>query len=490
MFNILDVSSEEVKIAGHSLSWWMGHYSLPLHISYSPIIRENLRAFKKVFDEYYPHGRICYATKACTHPAIFEIIKEEGAGADTASYYETKCALENGIDPELIDLNGNCKEDFLIEDAIEKNILIVADSAEEFGLVSEIAKKTGKRARTLLRISGYDLGQVTAEGVFTAGMWTKFGVPLKYIPEFIKSLEHYENIDLLGFHTHIGSQIADVEPYLAVIGKMIEMSLLLKETGRDCKIINIGGGYPVSYIDKETWEYVLNKIRESYVKSKEGDFSGLFLWNNPSGNFAKNQDGTINTQIWTGERFYTDYPKEKMLREILTNNIIVNGKTLNTVEALKSLGEPLLIIEPGRSIADDGGVSLAKVGMVRNVAGSNNLITLEMGVTSHSEALLENIIRRWEIVTDYHKKDDKPFETFIGGNLCFSGDMISRYKVSLQRKPSRGDILVVHDTGAYCSGFMEGNANSFPRSARVLVDENGNISLMKKRETYEEIFSL
>jgi diaminopimelate decarboxylase len=477
MSKIFDISSKEILIAGHPLSFWLSNYELPLHISYEPVIRENLKSFKRVFNTCYPEGLVCYAAKACTGSAILEIVREEGCGADAASYNEAKCAMNSGIPPEMIALNGNCKEDFLIEEAVEKNMLIVSDSIEEFKVISNIAEKKGKKAKTLIRISGYELSDVTAEGVFTAGVWTKFGVPLKEMPDFIKSLDSYPSIEFLGFHTHIGSQIADVEPYLEVLGKMIEMSYILKETGRTCKIINIGGGYPVSYVNKEEWKYITDMVREGYIKAMKGDSTGIFAWNNNPGGFRK------DLKEWRGEKFYSFYPKEKMLEAILKNSI--NGK--NTVESLKSIGEPLLVIEPGRSIADDGGVTLAKVNSVRKVAGDHNLITIEMGVTSHSEALLENILRRWDIITDYHKKDEAPFETFVGGNLCFSGDMIARYKIKLQRKPHRGDIIIIHDTGAYCSGFMESNANSFPRPDRVMVKEDGTITYIKKRDTYEDV---
>jgi diaminopimelate decarboxylase len=293
--------------------------------------------------------------KACTAGAIFNIVREEGCGTDVASYNEAKCAIDSGIEPEKIVLNGNCKEDFLIEEAIKRNILIAADSIEEFKVVSNIAAALGKKAKTLIRISGYELSDVTAEGVFTAGVWTKFGVPLKEIPGFIKSFDSYPSAEFLGFHTHIGSQITDVEPYIEVLGKMIDMAYILKDTGRTCKIIDIGGGYPVSYVNKEEWEYIVDRVREGYIKALEGDSRAIFAWNNNPCGFRK------NLKEWRGEKFYSYYPKEKMLEAILTGSI--HGK--HTAEALKSIGEPLLIIEPGRSIADDGGLTLAKVNTVR-----------------------------------------------------------------------------------------------------------------------------
>jgi len=117
-------------------------------------------------------------------------------------------------------------------------------------------------------------------------------------------------------------------------------------------------------------------------------------------------------------------------------------------------------------------------------------MTLEMGVTSLGTALVYMPVHRWEIINDYDRKDTEPFETFVGGNLCFSGDMLAKYKIALQRKPVRGDIVLIRDTGSYGPQFFASNANAFPRPARVLVDAAGKLTVMRKRDTYEDIFSV
>jgi len=485
---IIDYSAKELLIAQHPLFFWQKKFQLPIHLYYAPTIRSNLRAFKKVFKQYYPKGRVCFAAKACTHQSILKIVKAEGCGSDVASYNETRCALEAGLSPKMLDLNGNCKEDFLIEEAIKKGMNIIADSLEEFALIARLADQLAKKTNVLLRISGYQLENVTADSVFTAGLWTKFGVHLDDVPQLIKSLDRYPQINFLGFHTHIGSQVAQLKPYQAVLGKMIEMGHLLKATGRECQVINIGGGFPIRYVEKETWDYIVKRIKQGYLRAQKGDMSRVFVWHDGLAGFVGESDALIHLDRWTGERFYTKYPKEQMLAALLRGNIIVNKKTVKAVAALKALGEPLLTIEPGRSVVEDAGVTLAKVGIVRKVARDHNLITLEMGITCHGESLIERPVKKWEILNNYQKKDKAAFEAFVGGNLCFSGDMISKYKVFLQRKPVRGEVVLIHDTGAYSSSLFAANSNSFPRPARVLVDERGRITAIKKRDAYKQIF--
>ncbi|MFH1079044.1 MAG: decarboxylase [Pseudomonadota bacterium] len=483
-------SGKEAFIANHPLSWWINKYQLPLHIYYAPTIAQNVKAFRQVFQNLYPKGHIRFAGKACAHPAVFKLVIREGIGIDVASYYETQCALEAGAPPDELDLNGNCKEDFLITKAIQTNMLIVADSIEEFHVISRIASEMGKSPRVVMRISGYELGHVTAEAIFTAGKWTKFGTDIEDIPDFLKTLDSHHHVRVLGFHTHIGSQITDLEPYLAVLGKMIELGHLLKATGRACEIINIGGGFPISYVSREEWDRFMERTREGYLAAQKGDQSRIFIWNNRTGGFATGPDGRLDTSHWNDDKFYSPYPKEKMVEAIIKGKVKVQGKDTNTIEALKAVGEPALVIEPGRSLVGDSAVTLARVSQVRKIGGVHNLLTLEMGVTSLGTALVYMPVHHWEIINDYDRKDTEPFETFVGGNLCFSGDMLAKYKISLQRKPVRGDIVLIRDTGSYGPQFFASNANAFPRPARVLVEADGKLTVMKKRDTYEDIFSL
>lgn len=485
---IIDRSKKDLTIMGHPLARLVEQFGLPLHLIYGPAIRDNIRAFRAVFAHYYPHGIIRYAAKACTHPAVFDIVKKEGAGADVISPFEMECALEAGIPPTDLDLNGNCKEDSLIERAIGANTLIVADSLEEFDVIARIARNNDRKARVLLRISGFELGPVTSEDIFTAGTWSKFGAPLKDIPLFIQSLSAYPQVEFLGWHTHIGSQITDPEPYGAVLGTLIELGIMLKKVIGHCALINIGGGWPVSYLGEHRWNVLLDRVARGYNMARQGDMSGVYAWANHCGGFERGDDGSIDENHWRGEKFYTPFPKADMLKALLTGTITVNGRSTGTVDALHMLGDPALVIEPGRSIVEDAGVTLARVGYVRKIGEHHNLISMEMGVMSHCSSLLEGIPSQWEIANDFRRQEPVPWETFIAGNLCFSGDMLSKYKIPLQRKPVRGDILVIHCTGAYTSQFMASNANSFPRPLRAIVDEKGNIDLMKKRDSYRELF--
>jgi diaminopimelate decarboxylase len=488
--NLIDTGQTDTRIGGQPLSWWINTYGLPLHINYEPRIRENIEAFQRVFAEHYPEGKIRYAAKVYCHPALLKIIKKAGVGVEVSSYNEAKASLESGIAPSEINLNGNSKEDFLINLGVESGILITADSIEELQLISNAAERLRKKARVLLRVSGFDLACATDECIFTSGVWTKFGVSTETAKRAIMNLDRYPGVALCGFHMHIGSQIADKENYLHALGVLIELGHLLRSRGNICAILNIGGGFPLSYMSQVGWNTLLNRVKEGEICARKGDFSRLYVWNNEPTGYIAGKNGVVNFDEWKSEMFYSPYPKEKMLETILSGAVMVHGKRIKTVKALEDLGRPEFLIEPGRSIVGDAGITLSRVNQVKKIAYGHNLLVLEMGVVNYAGSVIHKLLNRWAIINDYNRGDGNSFEAFACGNLCYNGDIIAKYKIQLQRFPQRGDIVVIYDTGGTESHFFASNANSYPRPSRVLIDEKGAITVTKRRETYGEIFDL
>jgi len=484
----LDGSGDELLLAGRPLSWWTATFDLPLQVSYGKQLRANLHGFLEVFRQHYPKGEVRFAGKADTHPTIFRLVGEEGAGIDVASPYEMKAALEAGIPGHLLDLNGNAKDDGVIEAAIAHDMLIVIDSIPELERVATLAAAAQKMPRAVLRLSGYDLGAVTASAIFTAGLWTKFGINIDEIPALLPRLKDMP-VRVLGFHTHIGSQITDLNAYLAVLGRMLELGALLKEEGHAFEIVNIGGGYPVSYLTEAEWDVLVTRIRDGYIAAKNGDPSRIWLWDNGLGALALEPDGRPG-KTWQGELFWAKYPKEKMLEAILLGEVSVNGTTLKTLDALAAAGTPTLVVEPGRAIVGDAGMTFLRTAYVKQIAGIHPMLAMEMGVVFYAEAIVGLPAMKWAVATEPNRRDAEPFDTFVAGNLCFNADMLSRLKVRLQRKPARGDILMIAATGAYSPTFFAANANSFPRPARILVETDGSWSYIHRRDTYDDIFSL
>jgi diaminopimelate decarboxylase len=469
----INYSSDIFMIAGKPYEWWCSNYSLPLHINFEKIIRKNLNDFKKVMNQNYSKGIVCFSVKTYPHKEILKIVSSEGVGADVVSDNELKACLESGISKEKLVLNGNVKEDELIEKAIMDDIVIISDNIEDLKIINSIAKKLQKKANLLLRLSGFNLGEVSKESVFTSGLWTKFGENIENI-DFLKDLICQNSlINFLGFQTHIGTQIIELKTYLTVIEKMIELSLKLQEKNIKISMINIGGGFPVEYLNLDQKNYMDERIKEGYNSSLKGNNKEIFSWGNAKP--CKNI-------------FYTKYPKSKMLDKIFSSVLTINREKFTLKKALGLIGDPYFVVEPGRAIVADSGITMAKVSYTRIVANNHQLINVNFAGSNMVESLFYPNMKKWIIVNQHKLCDKAPYEAFVAGNLCFTGDMLAKYKVILQRKPLREDILLIFDTGGTGQHFLAATPNSFARPARLLVFENGNVVTLKKRDSYEDIF--
>jgi diaminopimelate decarboxylase len=151
-----------------------------------------------------------------------------------ASPYETRCALEAGVPPEKLDVNGNSKDDDLINLAISKNMLIIADSIAELERIAELAKSHQETPRVVLRVTRSPLDKVTSPSIFTAGEWSKFGIFISDIPPLLSRLDGMP-VKLLGFHTHIGSQSLILPPISSCLAGSSSSALHSERPGRNSR---------------------------------------------------------------------------------------------------------------------------------------------------------------------------------------------------------------------------------------------------------------
>ncbi len=203
----------------------------------------------------------------------------------------------------------------------------------------------------------------------------------------LKGLKRWPHLDLVGFHVHIGSQITEIKPFQIVAGKLLNLANQYQTMlRRPVQVLNLGGGFPVSYVDKRTWNFLKTSLKKQLIP---GNARGA-AWEGMTGGFKPDpKTGRWDFSHWSGEKFYTADPKEKMLAKLVKGKISFQGEEVSFQEALRQIGNPKIMIEPGRAIAGDAGITLARVAGVRTVAGQQPLVTLELGIGNHGTGLVE-----------------------------------------------------------------------------------------------------
>lgn len=239
----MEVKDNQILLEGVPLKELAQEFGTPLYVYSASYIRDRVRAYRREF----PGALICYAVKANFNPEVIRVAGEEGAGADIVSGGELLSALKGGIDPSKIVYAGVGKTKEELELAIEKDILMFnVESRDELYLLNEIAGKLGKRARIAIRVNP-DVDPKTHPYISTGMKKSKFGVDFETAREEYRLARKLENLEVVGIHCHIGSQILDVSPYREAVQKIVGLYRELKDEGFDIRYVDVGGGLGIKY---------------------------------------------------------------------------------------------------------------------------------------------------------------------------------------------------------------------------------------------------
>jgi len=220
----------------------------PFYLYSANTLASHVRAFDSAFSGV-PH-LICFALKSNSNSAVLRLLGREGAGADIVSGGELFRALRAGIDPKKIVYAGVGKRRDEIEYALKVGILMFnVESGDELRALDEAAKEMHAVARIALRVNP-NIDPKTHAYISTGLKENKFGIPIEQALEYYQLAKGLTNVEVVGVHQHIGSQITEVQPFVDALEKLVGFVKELRSAGMDIKYINIGGGLGITYKDE------------------------------------------------------------------------------------------------------------------------------------------------------------------------------------------------------------------------------------------------
>jgi len=381
-----EVKKGRLHIGGCDAAELAAKFGTPLYVLDGRYIRDTCKAYVAALKEY-GDGLIAYAGKALLCKAVCRLVAAEGLGLDVVSGGELATALAAGVNADKIYFHGNNKSRAELERAVSSGVhAVVIDSFFEIELLSEVCQKLGKRQKVLVR-SNPGVEAHTHHYIQTALVDSKFGFSVadgaaaKAVAAILKT----RNIDFLGLHCHIGSQIFEIEPFEMAAYKMLEFAAKLKaEYKAEAKELNLGGGFGIQYIDEDKpltpAEYV-GRVSE-FVKKTAGELG---------------------------------------------------------------LKAPRLIFEPGRTIVGPAGVTLYTIGAVKEITGVRKYAAVDGGMFDNPRKALYQA--RYKVALANRADEDAAEQVTIAGKCCESGDLLA--EGVMLPKVAGGDILAVFCTGAY-----------------------------------------
>lgn len=242
----LTVRNGRLAIGGHDTVELAEQYGTPLYVTNEDRIRENYRHLADALGGYYDRIQVLYAAKANGNLTLFRIFADLNAGADVFSAGELSLALSAGMNPGLLLFNGSSKSAADLALAVEKGVRVSVDSLDELRQLNAAAEAAGKTVEIAFRVNPA-LEVPTHPKIATGLATSKFGIPAGQILDAYREALACSNIEPVGIHCHIGSQILEVEPFAREMEVVIDLARELSKMGVTLKFIDIGGGLGVPY---------------------------------------------------------------------------------------------------------------------------------------------------------------------------------------------------------------------------------------------------
>lgn len=430
-------------------------HDTPLFVFSEPRIRENIDRLKRAAQRAGHPVRFCYASKANSLMAVLGVVRDAGLDIEVNSGGELYKALRAGFRPDQIVFNGTSKTEDEINQAVGAGIYAInVDSLYEIELVLKAARTLGSRARIALRLVP-EVETRSHPGLQTALLTSKFGISAAEIEAaFSRALAHPELVHLCGIHIHVGSQTPDVEPFTRAFEVIWRHLVAIhRATGHAIEHINLGGGFPVTYLR--------DRAQAEMLPAHER------------------------------EMFEADLDPAKLIDEVLR----VARHEAQRTRAEHLLDRLTLLFEPGRSIIADAGVLLTTVRNIKHrpETGDTWLLT-----DAGFNLLLSMSTYHWYYHLISAARADAPHDApyKVAGPLCDSGDVyfdverqgrLPDYRL-LPRDVRPGELLALLNAGAYTVAQMF-PYNGRPLPAIVMVRDDGRSALVRRRDSYEDLLA-
>ncbi|EEL51515.1 Diaminopimelate decarboxylase [Bacillus cereus Rock3-44] len=376
-----------LEIGGCDTTQLAKQYGTPLYVYDETAIREKCRAFHRAFQESGFSYQVAYASKAFLCMEMCRVAREENMSLDVVSGGELYTALQAGFPASRIHFHGNNKTEEEIVMALQANIgCFVVDNFFEMEILHDLAEQYGKNVNILIRVTP-GVEAHTHEYITTGQDDSKFGFGIStgQAMQAIQIALEKSNYNVLGIHSHIGSQIFETAGFVRAIEVLHHfLEEIREQTSYVATVLNVGGGFGIRYTEADT-----PLTLETYV-----------------------------------------HAVTEVVREQFTKN---------------NYPLPEIWIEPGRSIVGDAGTTIYTVGAVKDIPSIRKYVSVDGGMTDNLRPALYGA--RYEAMLANRGRENAKEVVSIAGKCCESGDMLI-WDIELPQVIS-GDLLAISCTGAY-----------------------------------------
>ena len=420
---LIEIENNTLYFDGCDMTALAREYGTPVYVMSQTDIESRFQELNQDFVEKYPGNRVAYAAKAFCAVGMLQIAEKCGAAIDIVSGGELYVAKQAGFPAERIEFNGNNKQPEEIDAAVEYGVgRIILDGLQEVPLIEAACQKYQKKMKIMIRITP-GVAASTHDYIVTGKKDSKFGIPLEesvFLP-VVESIVNSKWLELYGLHMHIGSQLFENKAYVDALDALMDWAAIIKDKfGVAIREVNFGGGFGVTYTDE---------VRKPYA-------------------------------------FFTEPLMEELQKRA----------------AEIGIPRPAAVVEPGRSIVAEAGMTLYKVGQIKDIPGVRKYVSIDGGMGDNIRVALYQA--KYDAIVANRAEEECDDKVTVCGKYCESGDILLT-DYMLPSTVQSGDIIAMLSTGAYgYSMAMNYNLNTKPG---VVLIKEGKAQWMVKPETYADM---
>lgn len=429
----------------------------PLNIMFPQATTGNVAGFETVFTVAKIDGRVYYAHKANKSVAIVRELSKTTAHIDVASTNELRSALANGFAISRIQATGPKNDEFLTL-CIIHGIIIAIDDPSELTRIIKLNNSLTSTSRVNVMIR---LNDFTSASRHMIRKDVRFGISSAELPGMLITIKNTDSLHFVGYSFHlpttsVAERAVALESTCAEVIKALEMGLRPE-------MISIGGGFSLNFLESENeWKTYINALKESVLHPEQQTMS----WNG-SGLGFWSEKGTLK-----GSPKYFEFFNKTDQFEELAQCLAYRSETLgSSLAEFCSENGIVVAIEPGRSLLDQAGVTVARVQSIRKSLLGEDIIVLDMNRSNINAQDLEYMADPIHIPVAAHSSTES-YNGFIMGSLCLPHDLISRRRVYFKATPQAGDLLVFANTAGYFMDFSESNVLQHNVAKKIAICSN------------------
>ena len=459
----------------------LARWGSPLNLVFPEIFRANLASFRRVLDGSGLAYRIHYAHKANQARAFVRAALDAGIGIDVASPGELASARDAGFPASRIEATGPKGRSFLGQLA-EQRVTVNVDNLWELSELIRLARERGWRVPVLVRLCGF--------GARAAARLSRFGVPAAHYPAVVDLLRAGSDaVDFLGLSFHLDT--SEVGEKIQAADDCLRLFEQACAAGLAPRVLDVGGGFRQAFVEDAA-------AFDEYVQAMKDGLTGRgrpLTWDGNTLGY-RFEDGRVQG-VPVFHKYANRVTGEESLSQLLDATLPGQGGRRTAQVLRENMIE--LWLEPGKSLVDQAGVTLASVEFTKEAADGSQLVNLDLSRDKICPAGQEVML---DPVLIYRSAPDpgpggpndpavRPGQrrgVFLGGNLCLERDMISNHLMFVERLPGPGDIVAFVNTAAYQMDLSASEALMQRRAAKVAVEssDRGFIAYADRADGLEE----